>query len=121
VFSTLPQPPYQGPSKVIDLNASQLEFLTTPQPKNSKGKERMDNNSELRDRTSKAKIVELDEDGDPLKGDDETQESHSRDHKLQEEAVSELDLSHYWIIAFYTTFSAPCRYFEPVLARCSIA
>jgi hypothetical protein len=111
VFIQLPQPPYQGPSKVITLNSTQLQLLTTPnQSKKSKGKERADISSELRSRTG-AKIVELDEDGNPMKGDDD----------VQDDAVSELDPNHYWIIAFTTTWSSPCRYFDAVLARCSIA
>lgn len=118
VFIALPQPPYQGPSKVISLNASQIEFLTNPtRSKKSKGKERADSSSELRNRASNARIVELDDNGDPLDSDDEVQEHHSGDHELNE---SELDPSHYWIIAFNTTWSSPCRYFEAVLARCSI-
>ncbi|KAG0246889.1 Thioredoxin- transmembrane protein 2 [Mortierella sp. GBA43] len=115
VFIQLPQPPYQGPSKVITLNPTQLQLLTTPnQSKKSKGKERADTSSELRNRTG-AKIVELDEDGNPLKGDDDIQDD------IQNDTVSELDPNHYWIIAFTTTWSSPCRYFDAVLARCSIA
>ncbi|KAF9174420.1 Thioredoxin- transmembrane protein 2 [Mortierella sp. AD011] len=124
IFTVFPQPPYQGPSKVIWLDASQLDFLTTPNQSNSKGKERADSNYELKDRGS-AKITELDEDGDPLEeGDGNADDSivQDRDHKDdgKSRSASELDPSHYWIIAFNATWSSPCRYFEAVLARCSL-
>ncbi|KAG0001722.1 Thioredoxin- transmembrane protein 2 [Entomortierella chlamydospora] len=124
IFTVFSQPPYQGPSKVIWLDASQLDFLTTPNRSNPKGKERADSNHVLKNRGS-AKITELDEDGDPLEeGDGNTDDSivQDRDHKDDSESrsASELDPSHYWIIAFNATWSSPCRYFEAVLARCSL-
>ncbi|KAF9181529.1 Thioredoxin- transmembrane protein 2 [Haplosporangium sp. Z 767] len=120
IFISLPQPSYQGPSKIIWLNASQLEFLTTPNQKKSKGKERASTHSNMHNRSSTAKIVELDNDGEPLENSDE---DHSHDHikgEPHENHASELDPNHYWIIAFNATWSSPCRHFEAVLARCSI-
>ncbi|KAF9897512.1 Thioredoxin- transmembrane protein 2 [Lobosporangium transversale] len=108
IFTVLPQPPYQGPSKIIWLDASQLDRLTRPILSKSKGIGK-----------STAKIVELDEEGVPAYNDEEepTVQEYGQDQKLKD---SELDPSHYWIIAFNTTWSSPCRYFEAVLARCSI-
>ncbi|KAF8940171.1 hypothetical protein EDD21DRAFT_370226 [Dissophora ornata] len=120
IFIALPQPPYQGPSKIAWLNASQLEFLTTPSQ--SKGKERAGSHPELRNRSSTAKIVELNDDGKPLEDDEEEHEEQARADNYQRKDKSEsgLDPSHYWIIAFNATWSSPCRYFEAVLARCSL-
>ncbi|KAF9439146.1 Thioredoxin- transmembrane protein 2 [Entomortierella beljakovae] len=134
VFVVFPQPPYQGPSKVIRLTVSQLDSLTAPQ---SKGKDKVDDKNGLRERASSSKITELDEDGEPLDGNDNEHEvahscghdhghshSHSHGHNHGDEdkgkSALELDPSHYWIIAFNTTWSSPCRYFDAVLARCSI-
>ncbi|KAI1320354.1 hypothetical protein EDD11_001155 [Mortierella claussenii] len=120
VFIAFPQPTYQGPSKIIWLNASQLELLTTPDVSECKGKERADAQSELMNRGLTAKIVELNEEGEPLdnNGDEPAIQDHKRSQKNR--STSDLDPSHYWIIAFSTTWSSPCRHFEAVLARCSI-
>ncbi|KAF9934168.1 hypothetical protein FBU30_003192 [Linnemannia zychae] len=143
VFIALPQPPYQGPSKVIWLDSNQLNYLTTPIEKKSKGKERADEYSNLKSRHSSAKIVELDEDDEPLdENEDEDEEKEeakdtqnyhhhhhehgdncNHDHNLlhpRQMKTSDLDPSHYWIIAFNTTWSSPCRYFEASHANCSI-
>ncbi|KAG0301144.1 hypothetical protein BGZ98_008596, partial [Dissophora globulifera] len=137
VFITFPQPPYQGPSKIVWLDASQLEFLTTPDLSKSKGKGRA---SVLKNRSSTSKIVELDDNGDPL---EDEQQHHDHDHyghdhhghdhhghdhhghdhahhHDKKETVAELDPTDYWIIAFNATWSSPCRNFEAVLAGCSI-
>ncbi|KAF9113991.1 Thioredoxin- transmembrane protein 2 [Mortierella sp. AM989] len=124
IFIALPQPSYQGPSKIIWLDASQLDFLTTPNQSKANGKGRADG---LKNRTSAAKITELDEGGEPLEESEESAEGaivqgHDHCHKdhRKEGSAFELDPSHYWIIAFNTTWSSPCRHFEAVLARCSI-
>ncbi|KAG0205971.1 hypothetical protein BGX28_002521 [Mortierella sp. GBA30] len=115
----------RGPSNVICLNASQLKSLTTPKQEPFKGNERAEDHSEVRNRSSMAKIVELDDNGEPI--DDEhlnmrKAKEYSQDEMLDEEQQPESQLSHsrYWIIAFSTTWSSPCRHFEAVLARCSI-
>lgn len=110
VFIAFPQPSYQGPSNVIWLDASQLEYLTTPGNK-APSSSSSTSSTKLRNRQDKAKIVELDENGDEI---DQDKEERSEGKK------TELDPSHYWIIAFNTTWSSPCRHFEAVLARCSI-
>ncbi|KAF9353032.1 Thioredoxin- transmembrane protein 2 [Mortierella sp. AD094] len=127
IFTVFPQPPYQGPSKIIWLDASQLDFLTTPDQSNSKGKERADSSHGLKNRGSTANITELDEDGDPLEeGEDDADDSIIQDHDQRrkddgkDRSASKLDPSHYWIVAFNATWSSPCRHFEAVLARCSI-
>ncbi|KAG0352262.1 Thioredoxin- transmembrane protein 2 [Gamsiella multidivaricata] len=121
VFIAFPQPPYQGPSKIIWLDAAQLEYLTTPGQSGSKGKERAVGDSGLRNRSSSAKIVELDENEEPLEdGEVDRGKTYTQDQGRKEKAVSELDPNHYWIIAFNATWSSPCRLFEAVLARCSI-
>ncbi|KAF9582952.1 Thioredoxin- transmembrane protein 2 [Lunasporangiospora selenospora] len=124
VFVALPHPPYRGPSMIMPLSSSQLEYLTTPvqqSSSSSKGKGKStDGNWKKKAQT--AKIVELDENGDPI--DDESANEGSKDQpkpiELNKEELDGLDSSHYWIIAFNATWSAPCRYFEAVLARCSI-
>ncbi|KAI9234305.1 MAG: hypothetical protein BYD32DRAFT_423855 [Podila humilis] len=110
VFIAFPQPSYQGPSNVIWLDASQLEYLTTPGNK-APSSSSSTSSTKLRNRKDNAKIVELDENGDEIDQDKE---------ELSEGKKTELDPSHYWIIAFNTTWSSPCRHFEAVLARCSI-
>ncbi|KAG0086870.1 hypothetical protein BGZ93_003985 [Podila epicladia] len=110
IFIAFPQPPYQGPSNVIWLDASQLEYLTTPGNKVSSSSGST-SSTNLRNRKDKSKIVELDENGDEIDQDGEDQSKGKK---------TELDPSHYWIIAFNTTWSSPCRHFEAVLARCSI-
>lgn len=110
IFIAFPQPPYQGPSNVIWLDASQLEYLTTPGNKVSSSSGST-SSTNLRNRKDKSKIVELDENGNEI---DQDEEDQSKSKK------AELDPSHYWIIAFNTTWSSPCRHFEAVLARCSI-
>ncbi|OAQ36472.1 hypothetical protein K457DRAFT_131690 [Linnemannia elongata AG-77] len=143
VFIALPQPPYQGPSKVIWLDSAQLNYLTTPNEKKSKGKGRADDHSNLKNRNSSAKIVELNEDDEPLDSEEEFEEEqqqgqdrHSHHHhehgehcnhehgdgllRPHQKKTSDLDPSHYWIIAFNATWSSPCRYFEASHANCSI-
>ncbi|KAF9133892.1 Thioredoxin- transmembrane protein 2 [Mortierella sp. 14UC] len=137
VFIALPQPPYQGPSKVIWLDSAQLNFLTTPGEKKSKGKGHADEHSNVKSRHSSAKIVELDEDDEELLDDEQEAENpyhhhehgqhcnhdHGHDHGQlhpRQKATSDLDPSHYWIIAFNATWSSPCRYFEAAHANCSI-
>ncbi|KAG0229549.1 Thioredoxin- transmembrane protein 2 [Actinomortierella wolfii] len=141
IFALFPQPPYQGPSNVLQLNLAQLEYLTTP--RNAKGKE-TGSSSATAKRTNKsthrrpqtAKIVEIGEDGEPLESDeDDDQEKNQEGSSTQAESevdkefwqnnsestkLSDLDPSHYWVISFNTSWSSPCRYFEAVLARCSI-
>lgn len=143
MFIALPQPPYQGPSKVIWLDSAQLNYLTTPSEK-SKGKGRADDQSSSRSKRTTAKIVELDEDDEPLdeveeseeeQGQDQKQDRHHHHHEHGEHCnhdhgdgllhpsqkkTSDLDPSHYWIIAFNATWSSPCRYFEASHANCSI-
>ncbi|KAG0055625.1 Thioredoxin- transmembrane protein 2 [Gryganskiella cystojenkinii] len=120
IFIALPQPSYQGPSKIIWLSASQLEYLTTPGSHKGKGKKISTTSSSVRNRSSAAKIVELDEDGQPLDQEDHEEQGHDHTQGETDAGLSELDPSHYWIIAFTTTWSSPCRHFEAVLARCSI-
>ncbi|KAG0025507.1 hypothetical protein BGZ82_009979 [Podila clonocystis] len=110
IFIAFPQPPYQGPSNVIWLDASQLEYLTTPGNKASSSSGST-SSINLRNRKDKSKIVELDENGDEIDQDEDEQIKGKK---------TELDPSHYWIIAFNATWSSPCRHFEAVLARCSI-
>jgi len=99
-----------------------LEYLTTPGSSKGRGKKTADHTSSLRNRSSTAKIVELGEDGEPLNEVEEEEKSDQEQEQAQDEnsSLSELDPSHYWIIAFNTTWSSPCRHFEAVLARCSI-
>ncbi|KAF9985872.1 Thioredoxin- transmembrane protein 2 [Mortierella antarctica] len=116
-------PPYQGPSNIKSLDPSELEFLTTPVQQSSKGKGRADDHSAARNRGSTAKIMELDDNEEPVVDDSDSMQQQVKD--LSQEIIkalpgSELDPSHYWIIAFNVTWSSPCRHFEAVLAGCSI-
>ncbi|KAF9094359.1 Thioredoxin- transmembrane protein 2 [Mortierella sp. GBA35] len=135
VFIALPQPPYQGPSKVIWLDSAQLDYLTTPGEKKSKSKGRADDQSTLKNRSSSAKIVELDENDESMDEDEDVQDhhhhhehgqhcNHDHDHSQHQhpkaKSTADLDPSHYWIIAFNTTWSSPCRYFEAAHANCSL-
>ncbi|CAO3573271.1 unnamed protein product [Mortierella alpina] len=123
VFIAFPQPSYQGPSKIRSLDPSELEFLTMPAQLSSKGKGRADDHSAATNRGATAKIMELDDNGEPV---DENRvptpqsvKDQSRE-KIKASSGSDLDPSHYWIIAFNATWSSPCRHFEAVLAGCSI-
>ncbi|KAG0359142.1 Thioredoxin- transmembrane protein 2 [Mortierella sp. AD032] len=137
VFIALPQPPYQGPSKVIWLDSAQLNHLTTPGEKESNGKGRADEHSNVKNRHSNAKIIELDDnDEELLDGKEEVEKAQDHHHEHgqhcnhdhghgslshpMQKATSDLDPSHYWIIAFNATWSSPCRYFEAAHAYCSI-
>ncbi|KAF9961558.1 hypothetical protein BGZ72_003164 [Mortierella alpina] len=123
IFIMFPQPPYQGPSKIISLDPTELRFLTTPAQQSSKGEGRADDNSASRHRGSTAKITELDDNGEPVDDDsDSTQQpvKERPEEKIKAGSGSDLDPSHYWIIAFNVTWSSPCRHFEAVLAGCSI-
>ncbi|KAF9574572.1 Thioredoxin- transmembrane protein 2 [Mortierella alpina] len=122
IFIVFPQPPYQGPSKIIALDPKKLEFLTTPVPQSGKGKGRAEDHSATRNRGSAAKITELDDNGE-LVDDDVGLTRQVKDQsreKFKTPFGSDLDPSHYWIIAFNATWSSPCRHFEAVLAGCSI-
>ncbi|KAG9320480.1 hypothetical protein KVV02_002337 [Mortierella alpina] len=123
VFIAFPQPPYQGPSNIKSLDPSELEFLTTPVQQSSKGKGRADDHSAARNRGSTAKIMELDDNEEPVVDDSDSTQHQVKDlsrENIKASPGSELDPSHYWIIAFNVTWSSPCRHFEAVLAGCSI-
>ncbi|KAF9938875.1 Thioredoxin- transmembrane protein 2 [Mortierella alpina] len=114
---------WRGPSNIKSLDPSELEFLTTPVQQSSKGKGRADDHSAARNRGSTAKIMELDGNEEPVVDDSDSMQQQVKD--LSRENIkalpgSELDPSHYWIIAFNVTWSSPCRHFEAVLAGCSI-
>ncbi|KAG0336280.1 Thioredoxin- transmembrane protein 2 [Podila humilis] len=109
-FIAFPQPSYQGPSKVLYLDPQQLEYLTTPGNKGPLSPN-TSSSTKLKNRKKTAKIVELDDNGNDI------QEIEQNSDKG---AKSELDPSHYWVIAFNATWSSPCRHFEAPLARCSI-
>ncbi|KAF9416018.1 hypothetical protein BGZ94_010336 [Podila epigama] len=116
IFIAFPQPSYQGPSNVVWLDATQLDFLTTPGNRASSSSSSNNTSAKLKQRKSQAKIVELDENGDDILNSDDYGDQHSKGGK----GTEGLDPSHYWIIALNTTWSTPCRHFEAVLARCSI-
>ncbi|KAF9967385.1 hypothetical protein BGZ70_009783 [Mortierella alpina] len=111
------------PSKIRTLAPSELEFLTTPVQSPSKGKGRADDHSAARNRGPTAKIMELDDNGEPVDEDwvptPQPVKDQSRE-RIKASSGSDLDPSHYWIIAFNATWSSPCRHFEAVLAGCSI-
>ncbi|KAF9287482.1 Thioredoxin- transmembrane protein 2 [Mortierella alpina] len=112
---------WRGPSNIISLSPSELEFLTTPVQQSSKGKGRADDISATRNRGATAKIVELDNNGNPVVDDsDSTEVKDQFREQLKATSGSDLDPTHYWVIAFNVTWSSPCRHFEAVLAGCSI-
>ncbi|KAF9977224.1 Thioredoxin- transmembrane protein 2 [Actinomortierella ambigua] len=142
MFSLFPLPPYQGPSKVLQLNLAQLDYLSTPGVTKS-GEQQAGSSTTKRSnkpthrRPQSAKIVEIGDDGEPLESDDSEEDDQQQDSSSppQEESeankefwhatsgtmkLSDLDPSHYWVISLNTTWSSPCRYFEAVLARCSL-
>ncbi|KAG2172867.1 hypothetical protein INT43_000217, partial [Umbelopsis isabellina] len=80
IFVLFPQPPYQGTTKAVELSSSSLTKV-------------------LENKQANAKIVELDEDEQPL---------------------VDVPMAKYWVILLYANWSVASRNFEAVLAGLSL-
>lgn len=80
IFVLFPQPPYQGTTKAVELSSSSLSKV-------------------LENKQANAKIVELDEDEQPL---------------------VDVPMAKYWVILIYANWSVASRNFEAVLAGLSL-
>nr|CAG8561798.1 8694_t:CDS:2 [Entrophospora candida] len=120
LYVVLPQPSYQGSSKIIEIteeDLNKIQFNKKIKKFDNKDDAEDDGKDEKGKKKSDLDDEEEDEDQDGKQEASQSSKLRKKKNKIEEE---EGENEEYWIIFCYVSWSNVCRNFEPVVAETSL-